>query len=74
MSNPRADYSSIVSRPPLYLPDGAKVAFWFILNVEEWDFNAKMARAVLPTPQGATVVPDVPNYSWHDYGMRVGFW
>ena len=74
MSNPRADYSSIVSRPPLHLPNGAKVAFWFILNVEEWDFEAKMARAVLPTPQGATIVPDVPNYSWHDYGMRVGFW
>ena len=74
MSNPRADYSSIFSRPPLRLPNGAKVAFWFILNVEEWDFNAKMARGVLPTPQGATIVPDVANYSWHDYGMRVGFW
>ena len=74
MSNPRAEYSSIVSRPPLPLPEGARVAFWFILNVEEWDFNSKMARAILPTPQDATVVPDVPNYSWHDYGMRVGFW
>jgi peptidoglycan/xylan/chitin deacetylase (PgdA/CDA1 family) len=33
-----------------------------------------MARQVLPTPQGALVIPDVPNYSWHEYGMRVGFW
>ena len=74
MSNPRVEYSSIVSRPSLHLPDGAKVAFWFVLNVEEWPFDAKMARAVLPTPQGAALVPDVPNYSWHDYGMRVGFW
>ncbi len=33
-----------------------------------------MARTVLPTPQGASVIPDIPNYSWHEYGMRVGFW
>ena len=74
MNNPRVEYSSIVSRPSLHLPDGSKVAFWFVLNVEEWPFDAKMARAVLPTPQGAALVPDVPNYRWHDYGMRVGFW
>jgi hypothetical protein len=23
---------------------------------------------------GTTVVPDVANWSWHEYGMRVGFW
>ena len=74
MSNPRADYSAIVDRPPLRLPDGARVAVWVIVNVEEWDINARMARAILPTPQGAEVIPDIPNYSWHDYGMRVGFW
>ena len=20
------------------------------------------------------MVPDVPNWAWHEYGMRVGFW
>ena len=20
------------------------------------------------------MLPDVPNWSWHEYGMRVGFW
>jgi len=74
MSNPRADYSPIVDRSPLKLPGGARVAVWVIVNVEEWDIAAPMARTVLPTPQGATVIPDIPNYSWHDYGMRVGFW
>ena len=73
MSNPRADYSPINDRKPLKLPGGARVAVWFIVNVEEWDINAKMARGVLPTPQGASVIPDIPNYSWHEYGMRVGF-
>ena len=74
MSNPRADYSAINTRKPLKLPDGARLALWVVVNVEEWDINDKMARQVLPTPQGASVVPDIPNYSWHEYGMRVGFW
>jgi len=33
-----------------------------------------MARQYLSAPQGVTTVPDVPNWAWHDYGMRVGFW
>ena len=74
MSNPRADYSAINNRKPLKLPNGARLALWVVVNVEEWNINEKMARQVLPTPQGASVVPDIPNYSWHEYGMRVGFW
>jgi peptidoglycan/xylan/chitin deacetylase (PgdA/CDA1 family) len=33
-----------------------------------------MARQVLSPPTGVTHLPDVPNWSWHEYGMRVGFW
>jgi peptidoglycan/xylan/chitin deacetylase (PgdA/CDA1 family) len=33
-----------------------------------------MARQVLPAPTGAPMLPDVPNWSWHEYGMRVGVW
>jgi peptidoglycan/xylan/chitin deacetylase (PgdA/CDA1 family) len=29
---------------------------------------------VLTAPAAATVIPDVPNWSWHEYGMRVGYW
>lgn len=74
MTNPRADYSPIIDRKPLKLPGNARVAVWVIINVEEWDINAPMPRTVLPTPQGATVIPDIPNYSWFEYGLRVGFW
>ncbi len=28
----------------------------------------------MPPPGGGTVVPDVTNYGWYDYGLRVGFW
>ena len=74
MVNPRADYSPIFHRKPLKLPGNARVAVWPCINVEEWDINATMARAVLPSPQGAAVTPDIANFAWFDYGLRVGFW
>ena len=74
MSNPRADYVPIVHRKPLKLPGNARVAVWPVINVEEWDINAPMARTVIPAPQGVTVMPDIANFSWFDYGLRVGFW
>jgi peptidoglycan/xylan/chitin deacetylase (PgdA/CDA1 family) len=33
-----------------------------------------MARMVISPPQGQPMLPDHPNWSWHEYGMRVGFW
>ena len=74
MANPRAEFSPIFHRPPLKLPNNARVAVWPVINVEEWDINEPMARTVLPVPQGRSVIPDVPNYAWYDYGMRAGFW
>ena len=70
----RADYSAIVDRPPLRLPGGARVVFWTIVNLEVWDIGKPMARQVLPAPTGLPLLPDVPNWSWHEYGMRVGVW
>jgi allantoinase len=70
----RFDYSAIVDRPVLRLPGGARLAVWVIVNVEEWDIEAAMPRSVLTAPAGMSVIPDVPNWSWHEYGMRVGFW
>jgi len=70
----RITYSAIVDRPPLLLPDSARVAVWTIVNLEEWDIARPMARQVLPAPGGVSPVPDIPNWAWHEYGMRVGFW
>ena len=72
--NQRAPFSAIVDRPPLRLPGGARVAFWTIVNLEVWDIGKPMARQVLSPPTGVALQPDVPNWSWHEYGMRVGFW
>ena len=70
----RAPYSAIVDRPPLTLPDGARMAVWTIVNVEEWSIENAMPRQVLSPPMGQPLLPDLPNWAWHEYGMRVGFW
>ena len=33
-----------------------------------------MPRVILPPPMGQPLLPDVPNWAWHEYGMRIGFW
>lgn len=70
----RIPYQAIVDRPKLVLPGGARIAVWVILNVEEWRIERAMPRTVLSPPMGQPLLPDVPNWSWHEYGMRVGFW
>ena len=70
----RAEYSAIVDRPPLKLPNNARLIFWTIVNYEVWDIGRPMARQVIPAPTGQALLPDVPNWSWHEYGMRVGAW
>ena len=70
----RFDYSPIVARKPWRLPRGARIAVWTIVNIEEWDIEKAMARQYLTAPQRVATIPDVPNWAWHDYGMRVGFW
>ncbi len=70
----RIEYSAIVDRPPLKLPNNARIVFWTIVNYEVWDIGRPMARQVIPAPTGQVLLPDVPNWSWHEYGMRVGAW
>ena len=69
----RIKYEPIEGRPPLKgLPAGTKVVLWPILALEEWDIARPMARMVISPPQGIPQQPDHPNWSWHEYGMRVG--
>jgi len=70
----RLDYQPIHQRRPLKLPGDARVAVWTIVNIENWQPTGPMPRTVLPPPMGQPLLPDVPNWAWHEYGMRVGFW
>ena len=70
----RITYSPITKRPPLKLPGGARMVVWTIVNVEEWDIDQAMPRTVLTPPAGGAPMPDIPNWAWHEYGNRVGFW
>jgi allantoinase len=74
LPNERLDYSPISGRKKLTLPGGARLALWVIVNVEEWDINETMPRTVLTPPAGGSPMPDIPNWAWHEYGNRVGFW
>jgi peptidoglycan/xylan/chitin deacetylase (PgdA/CDA1 family) len=67
----RFPYSAIVDRKPLRWPKGARVAVWVVPNIEHFLFD----RAATSITQVTTaLVPDVLNYSWRDYGARVGVW
>jgi allantoinase len=70
----RLAYSPINRRPRLELPGGARLAVWLIVNIEEWDIHSAMPRTVLTPPAGGSPMPDIPNWAWHEYGNRVGFW
>lgn len=70
----RLPYSAIVDRPRLNLGEDVRVVVWPVINVEYWSLERPMARQVIPPPTGVTNLPDIANWTWHEYGMRVGFW
>jgi len=67
-------FRPISEREQLRLPNNARIAVWTIVNVEHWLPEEPLPRSVLPPPMGKPYWPDVPNWAWHEYGMRVGFW
>ena len=68
----RFDYSAIIDRPRLSWPNGARVAVWVIPNIEHFLFDRPGTSISSATTR--LVDPDVLNYSWRDYGVRVGIW
>jgi allantoinase len=69
MDHHRFDYSPIIKRKPLKWPNGARVAVWVIPNIEHFEFDLP-GTSLFPL----NVVPDVLNYGWRDYSVRVGVW
>ena len=74
MANPRVDFSAIVDRPVLHLPNGGKVAVMLVVNVEQKEFDQPVGAPLSPTPPGSVILPEVPQFSNFEYGLRVGIW
>ena len=72
MSNPRIPYQMTSERAKLVPPDGKPLMVHLVVNVENWLFDNAMPRKILTAPHGLEQVPDIPNYSWAEYGMRAG--
>jgi peptidoglycan/xylan/chitin deacetylase (PgdA/CDA1 family) len=70
LANPRYRYSAITQRDDYSWPDGKRLAVYLALNVEQYRFGEGIIEELVPAgPQ-----PDVLNYSWCEYGTRVGVW
>lgn len=70
----RMDFSAITQRPRWELPQGKRIAVYTVVNVEEWDIDKPVPREYVSSPAKVATVPNIPNWAWHEYGMRVGIW
>jgi allantoinase len=69
-SHGRYAYSAITRRPDYSWPGRKRLAVYLGFNLEHFEFGSGLGAALGPkSPE-----PDVLNYSWRDYGNRVGAW
>ncbi len=74
------DYVPISARGKLSWPDDKRVALILTFNLETWDLTKDSDKpyyaggpAILPDSLPAHTA-DFPNYTWREYGQRVGIW
>jgi peptidoglycan/xylan/chitin deacetylase (PgdA/CDA1 family) len=74
------DYVPLPHRGALQWPDGKTVALVLTFNLETWDLVKETDRPyyaggppILPDVLPGNV-PDYPNYTWREYGQRIGIW
>lgn len=72
------DYVPRTQRGKLEWPNGARVALILTFNLETWDLTKDTDQPyyaggppILPNTLPGNI-PDYPNYSWREYGQRVG--
>ncbi len=74
------DWVPITKRKPLKWPNGKRLALIITINCEYWDLLKDSDRPyyaggppMLPDPVPGNVA-DFPNFTWREYGQRVGVW
>ena len=71
-SNPRIVYQMSSARQRLEPPGGKPLVVHVVVNIEYWQFDQPMPRTIVVPPHGRAHLPDIPNFSWSEYGNRVG--
>ena len=69
-SQNRYEYSAIYKRPTYEWPNGARLAFILCNNIEYFAFRAGLGSDSASPGSAQTQ----RNFSWRDYGNRVGIW
>jgi peptidoglycan/xylan/chitin deacetylase (PgdA/CDA1 family) len=76
----RYPFAPLPDRGALRWPDGKRLALILTINLEYWDLTKDSAApyyaggpAILPDALPGNIA-DFPNYSWREYGQRVGVW
>lgn len=74
------DYVPLPKRKPLKWPDGKRLAVILTTNFEYWDKVQASDKKYYPGGPGIVGgdlpgnVYDNPNFTWREYGQRVGVW
>lgn len=68
----RYEDSFIFERKSFAWPGNNTLAVWIAPNVEVWNHDSPAGIGV--SPNVGNIVPDVINYAWREYGIRVGLW
>ncbi|HEY2593001.1 MAG TPA: polysaccharide deacetylase, partial [Chloroflexota bacterium] len=74
------DFVPLPARKPLRWPNGKRLALMLTINLEYWDTVRDSPKPFYPG--GPSIVGgelpgnvyDNPNYTWREYGQRVGVW
>ena len=73
-------WSPMINRKPLRWPHGKKLAVIITMNCEYWDLTKDTTEPysaggppMLPDSLPGNVA-DFPNFTWREYGQRVGVW
>lgn len=69
-SHHRYPFSVITRRTPYQWPNGTRLAVYLAVNVETFPFAEGMGPELNPRQPE----PDISNFTWRDWGNRVGVW
>jgi allantoinase len=74
VSQPWYHWSPLPHRPSVTLPQGARVAVAFVIDLRavEWELERKLVVVAPPGGRGMGPVPDLPRMSDREFGHRVG--